>query len=107
MWYQFHINDGVAQDLLSWLSVLLSNIFKVELVRISVGATLSETRKSIHSENKKLQNALADCIYDNLSAKQQRLLLANFRTCTYTCMLLQCANLLTCVLVPLQNNDWK
>ena len=39
----------------------------------SVDATLSETRKSIHSENRKLQNALADCIYANLSAKQQRL----------------------------------
>ena len=52
---------------------LPSDIFKVELVRISVGATLSETRKSIHSENRKLQNAIADCRYDNLSAKQQRL----------------------------------
>ena len=41
------------------------------MVRISVGATSSETRKSIHS--KKLQNALADCINDNPSAKQQRL----------------------------------
>ena len=51
-------------------SPLVALIISQEDKLPSVGATLSETRKSIHSENRKLQNALADCIYDNLSAKQ-------------------------------------
>ena len=53
-------------------SPLVALIISQEDKLPSDGATLSETRKSIHSENRKLQNALDDCIYDNLSAKQQR-----------------------------------
>ena len=53
-------------------SPLVALIILQEDKRPSVSATLAETRKSIHSENRKLQNALAVCIYDNLSAKQQR-----------------------------------
>ena len=54
-------------------SPLVAIIISKEEKFASVDATLSETRKSIHSENRKLQNALADCIYNNLPAKQQRL----------------------------------
>ena len=54
-------------------SSLVALIISQEEKLPSAGDTLSETRKSIHSENRKLQNALADCIYDNLYAKQQRL----------------------------------
>ena len=54
-------------------SPLVALIISQEDKLPSAVATLSETRKSIHSENRKLQNANADCIYDKLSAKQQRL----------------------------------
>ena len=53
-------------------SPLVALIISQEDKLPSVGATLSETKKPIHSENRKLQNALADCIYDSLSAKQQQ-----------------------------------